>query len=201
MSLQSYDIVITPTKELGDKAVEQSQKLETYGTLFTLKYGDYYPHSSLFMLQLDSENLAPVIYAIKEIAAQTNTLKAHAVKYNQKMQYFDIEYEATLELRQLQNTVLDTCNPLRQGTRPKVIERMQDAEGLKLKNFEKYGYDAVGELYRPHITFTRFTRDQDIERLGLPTPETFNGQFTKLCMFEMGDNGTCRREIASFELQ
>ena len=201
MSLASYDIVITPSNELGNKAVKQSQKLEQFGTLYTLKYGDYYPHSSLFMVQLDSDNLDPVINALQTIALSTSILAATATNYDQKMQYFDVEYATTPQLIQLQNEVLEACNPLRQGTRPKVLERMQTAEGLKLKNFEMYGYDAVGELYRPHITFNRFTRDQDIASLVMPSPDTFNGQFTKLCLFEMGDNGTCRREIASFALQ
>lgn len=201
MSLKSYDIVITPTKDLGDKAINQSQKLEQLGTHFTLKYGEYFPHSSLFMLQLDSENLQSVLDAIQAIANKTQTLDVTATNYDQKMQYFDVEYAATPQLRQLQDETITACNPLRVGTRPKVLERMKDAEGLKLKNFEMFGYDAVGELYRPHITFTRFTRDQDIDRLDMPALDTFNGQFTKLCMFEMGDNGTCIREVASFELQ
>lgn len=81
------------------------------------------------------------------------------------------------------------------------VAKMADATGLKLENLQKYGYPAVGELFRPHITLTKFPAETEPDLTSLPDPTIFTGHFTKIGLFEMGENGTCVRPLATFELQ
>ncbi len=85
--------------------------------------------------------------------------------------------------------------------RGKDVERMKTATGLTLENYQNFGYKYVGDLFRPHITLTRFGSEQQTAVELLPDISTFNGVFDRIGLFEMGDNGTCIREIESWELR
>lgn len=195
------DIVILPNDELANKAISASQKLAPLGGLFTLEIGKYFPHASLFMLQLKEDDLENVKSLLAEIASKTSALNLKASNYEQKEAYVDVEYARNEQTASLQQQVVATLNPIRDGMREKDKARMLEATGLALENFQNYGYKYVGELFRPHITFTRFSETQPEAKSLLPELSTFNGSFTKLGLFEMGDNGTCVRKIAEFDLR
>lgn len=105
-----------------------------------------------------------------------------------------------LSAQGLQDRIVKTFNNLRADMRESDKQKMTDATGLKLENLQKYGYPSIGELFRPHITLTKFPVDIEPD-LSILTPATdFTGEFTRLGLFEMGPNGTCIRKIAEFQL-
>lgn len=194
------NIVLLPNTDIAQKAIVASRQLATLGSLFTLKDGEYFPHASLYMTQLRVADLETVKELLSAIAAQLSPLALTATRYYQAKGFIDAEYKRTATLDDLKMKVVEAINPIRDGMREKDKVRMQTATGKARENFEKYGYPNIGELFRPHITLTRFAETEPKDALELPPIETFNGQFTKLGLFEMGDNGTCVRKIAEFEL-
>lgn len=195
------NIVLLPTTDLAQKAIQSSQKLEQFGSLFTLKDGAYFPHASLYMTQLKTADLDTVKELLAHIAAQASAFDLSAVHYYQAHGYIDVEYNRTALLDQLQIDVIEAINPIRDGMREKDTVRMRTATDIVLENFQKYGYPNVGELFRPHMTLTRFSDGESKEVIDvLPPVSDFGGQFVKLGLFEMGDNGTCIRKISEFEL-
>jgi uncharacterized protein DUF1045 len=194
------DIVILPSAELAQKAIALSQQLRQHGTLFTLKDGAYFPHASLYMTQLKIADLDKVKTILADIAANTPQLDLTATRYDQAEGFIDADYARTETLDRLQMTVVEAINPIRDGMREKDKARMLATTGKARENLEKYGYRGVGGLFRPHITFTRFADGQPIDTGALPKPSEFSDKFIKLGLFEMGDNGTCVRKIAEFEL-
>lgn len=201
MSSVACDVVILPNDDLAEKAIMASRALEPLGSLFTLEIGKYYPHSSLYMSQLNKGDLTNIQKLLSAVAAKTSSLKLTASRFYQSENYIDVEYGKTERLAELQKQVIAALNPVRDGMREKDKARMLEATGLALDNFKNYGYKYVGELFRPHITFTRFSQEQaDAEKL-LPDLSDFDGTFTRIGLFEMGDNGTCVRKIAEFDLQ
>jgi len=117
------------------------------------------------------------------------------------MGYIDAGYDRIASLDDLQMTVLDAINPIRDGMREKDKPRLEIAIGKKREYFELYGYPNVRELFRPHLTLTRFLSERPIDASDLPSSEDFSGTFPKLGLFEMGDNGTCVRKIAEFDFK
>jgi len=200
MSSIPVDVVILPSDELAEKAIDVSQKLEQFNGAFTLEDGKFYAHSSLYMLELDESKIGEAKALLTDIASRHKALSLNALTYCQKLGYIDIEYEVASALADLQDEVVRTFNLIRSGMRKKDIARMQEATGLALENFQNYGYKYVGALFRPHITFTRFEETKPEAETLLPTLQSFNGSFPKIGLFEMGDNGTCVRKIAEFEL-
>lgn len=198
------DIVLLPEEPLAERAIAASRLLEPYGTLFTLKTGEYYPHASLYMCQVAVDDLPRIERVLQEIAKTLKPFELSAVRYalgkGFAVGYVDPEYAVTDELRAAQEAVIAAINPLRAGMRESDIAKMKDATGVKLENLRKYGFTSVGELFRPHMTLTRFTQDRPEAIEVLPDVTSFSGVFTRLGLFEMGSNGTCIREIAVIPL-
>ena len=195
------DIVILPCLELSNRAIALSRQLQRFGALYVLEDGKCYPHASLYMTQLRSDSLERSIQLLAEIAANSFAINLTATTYHQAEGYIDAEYKRDSDIEGLQRKVISIINPIRDGIREKDKVRMFSTTGLARENLEKYGYRGVGELFSPHLSLTRFKDGQDIATDGLPPYADLSGQFTKLGLFEMGDNGTCVRKIAEFEFQ
>lgn len=193
------DVVILPSVELSNKAIRASRSLESLGTLFTLQTGKYYPHASVYMLQIKVDNLPKAMELLSKIVSKTNKLKLTATRYYETHNYFDAEYQKIAGLTKLQKQVVEALNPIRDGMREHDKARMAEATGLALENFRNYGWNTIGELYRPHLTITRFSNEQQRPEQYLPDINQFSGEFPKLGLFETGDNGTAVRQIAEFD--
>lgn len=202
MSSIPCDVVLLPDEELEAKVIATSRHLKRNGTLFTLEEDEIYPHISIYMLQINSDNIKKVEKELKHIAARHKVLNLEATHYHQEENFFDIEYDKdkSNELANLQDAVVLELNELRDGMRQKDIERMQKATGDAKINYQEFGYKYVADLFRPHLSLTRFVKEQAEPELDLPFVDIFNGSFPKLGLFEMGDNGTCVKKIAEFEL-
>jgi hypothetical protein len=204
MNSISCDIVLLPEPKLAARAIAVSQQFGAqFDTLYTLEDGSCFPHMSLYMTQLKLDNIEQATALLAAIAKQSFALDLQSVRYYQSHGYIDAEYERPAALADLQMAVVNVINPIRDGLRESDKVRMLTNTGKLRENIEKYGYRGVGELFRPHVSFTRFADEMAIDLAGvqLPPPESFAGQFTRLGLFEMGENGECLREIAEFELE
>jgi 2'-5' RNA ligase len=196
------DVVIMPEDSVASRAIETSKSLEKEGTLFTLDKDSCQPHVSIYMLQLKVVDLGKVSEILKNIAQKTSKFSLETSKYFEVMQFIDAEYQKTAALETLQRNIINELNPLRDGMRQQDRMRMEQAEGLAKEYFEKYGTKSVFNFFRPHLTFTRFMSEQTNPQDLLPEDiSQFNGIFTHLGLFETGENGTCVRKIAAFELR
>jgi hypothetical protein len=196
----AYDIVLLPNLLLRDIAISQSQKLakDEDGAYFVLSEDTCVPHLSLYMVQLKVSDLPKVEDWMRKLAATITPLQLEACRTSQVRGYLDVEYRGSDLLNAVQMQVVNALNPIREGMPAKEIERMNAAEGLKRQNFQKYGYPNVGDLFRPHLTFTRLKNEE--ADFNLEDISKFSGVFNKLGVFEVGDHGTCTKEIRPFEL-
>jgi hypothetical protein len=194
------DIVLLPGATVAKQAYSLSAVLELNDTFFTLRDGSFFPHASLYMTQLKLSDLSHVSTLLNNIASNTSQINLVAKEYHQEAGYIDIEYLRTQLVDNLQMKVIETINPMRDDLREKDKLRLQTAVGKERENIEKYGYRSVGELFAPHLTLTRFKSVDPIETVNLPDVRSFDTVFERIGLFEMGDNGTCVRKIAEFNL-
>ena len=193
------NVILIPGDELNAKAIQASKQFEQLGTIFTLENGAFYPHISVYMLSLQIDDLVHAQALLAQVAASTPNFDLTATNFFQQRGYFDAEYQKTEQLLRLQKEVVGALNPLRQGMLKNYQARLADAKGLELENLHNYGWSAVGELFRPHLTLTRFTSEQPSPEKLLPAVADFSGRFPKLGLFEIGENGTCVRMLATFD--
>ncbi|HEX9594996.1 MAG TPA: DUF1045 domain-containing protein [Candidatus Saccharimonadales bacterium] len=198
------DIVLLPEVALANRAFSASQKLAQFGSLFVLEDGKFYPHMSLYMFQLNTDDISKVEEVLQQIANGFSAVSAEANRYflgqGHAEGYLDPEFIASDELHAIQNAVVEAVNPVRAGMREKDVVKMKEATGVKLENFKKYGYPSIGELFRPHMTLTRLDGRKPEALDVLPDISEFDGVFDGIGLFEMGDNGTCIRKVLEFPL-
>jgi len=207
--LPVYDVVLIPPKSIYLASIAISQQLEHFGTEFTLQDGVFYPHLSIYMANLTPENLEQAKAALATIAASSPAQPLQAIRYAHDLEQgmFEVTYDKSNDITHLQQQIIEALNPLCEGLRVKdpVGHILQDwlptTSGETRANLENWGYDEIGGLFRPHITFTRFKkRSREIDVTLLPPLSALNCTFTTLARFEMGENGTCVRPVAMYEL-
>jgi hypothetical protein len=201
MDSKPYDIVLLPENSIANLACEVSDSLKPHGVLFTLKEGEFYPHMSLYMVQLKASSLDDVKQQLVRLASENNVFKLNAFEYHQEWGYIDVEYSNIPNAADLQMRVVKAINPLRDGLRVKDQVRLETAEGLEFQNILDFGYRSIGELFSPHITLTRFESEEPVSTDELPKIKDFDATFTKLAIFEMGDNGTCVKKLFEVSLK
>jgi 2'-5' RNA ligase len=196
----NYNIVILPEETLASRSMEASRQITAVEpTVFELDNKNFFVHATLYMVRIKQQQLAEAKQRLAELAAQTTPLDMVASHYNQARGFISVSYERSPAINNLQQQVIRAINPLRTGMPPEQTELVKSAEGLQLQKLENYGFDRVGEAYNPHITLSRTASQQPINaEATLADMATFNGVFSELGMFELGDNGTCVREVARF---
>jgi hypothetical protein len=199
------DIALLPDEELAHTALHASRALGVQGSLFTLDNQHFYAHVSLYMFQMNASDQNACIAALQQIAGQTKVQQLAQNGYHYQSSghykgYVDIAFAKTKEASSLQAQVVAVFNNLRADMKEKDTHEMANTTGLAFKNFQKYGYPAVGELFRPHITLTKFPVEIEPDLSALPSATAFHGKFTRIGLFERGPSGTCIRKIAEFRL-
>ncbi|HSW74936.1 MAG TPA: DUF1045 domain-containing protein [Candidatus Saccharimonadales bacterium] len=199
------DIALLPDEEQSNTALQASQALGIQGGLFTLDDQHFYAHVSLYMFQMNVSDQNACITALQQIARHTGAQQLAQNGYHYQSSghykgYVDIAFAKTKETSSLQAQVVATFNNLRADMREKDTHEMTNATGLALENFQKYGYPAIGELFRPHITLTKFPVEIEPDLSILPPVTAFSGEFARIGLFERGPSGTCIRKIAEFSL-
>jgi len=200
MESKPYDVVLLPNATLNEKFIAMSESLNKLNTHFTLSDTVYFPHMSIYMLQMDDVGVAKAETLLESTSHEIKQIEATAKNFNYENEYLDVEYKRTEDLNHIQNKVIDLLNPVRNGLREKDKLRLATVLGVEKINIEKYGYRSVGETFFPHMTFTRFKTPQVNILNTLPPLAMFEGSFITLGLFEMGDNGTCIRKVKTWEL-
>ena len=192
------DIVLIPDDNIANTVISLSEKLGKNDTYFTLKEGEYYPHLSLYMAQLDMSKIDEIKDRLSSVVVNSSKVTLNPKEFHQQWGYVDVEYEREANSDILQMDVVHALNPVRDGLRQNDIDRLPEAIGLERENILTYGYRSIGEKFAPHITITRFADRKDIDLTALPDVSAFKASFSKIGIFEMGENGTCVRKIAEF---
>lgn len=198
------DIVLLPPPEIVDRAIEASQAVAKLGTHFVLDNINYFPHLSLYMLQIEESTIPQISNILEALASQTDPIALEALPdYFCRGGYTDVQYGPNQNRDVLQEKVIESLNPLRSGIAA-VSQKRANTEGKIGEYIRDYGYWGIKELARPHITFTKFLEPpvEDITHLLPSNPEKiFSGTFSRLGFFEIDTNGSCIRKIATFDLQ
>lgn len=200
MNSKAYDVVLIPNSHIEKVAIDLSRALKEKGVYFALDGKKYFPHLSLYMLQIADEQMAEAFRAVSVVVGDLKPILVNSSHYHYENDYLDVEYHKTEDMIVAQMNVINALNMVRDGLREKDKARLATSTGKELANLLTYGYRAIGEAFHPHLTFTRFTAPQEYILLDLPQKTIFDGIYDRLGIFEMGENGTCVREVKTWKL-
>ena len=195
-----YNIVLLPSTDLTRHIITASLGVSSQAdSFFTLQQGCCYPHVSLYMLRLDRSVHNQPQMILDKLGNEFAIVSMKAEKYCYARGYMDIEYSPTDMIRNVQDKVLDAFQPIRNIT-SEDDELEQEPMGVTKKQYyAAYGYPNIKELFRPHVTLTRYKSDS-FRPVHVPPIEAWHGSFDKIALCERGAHGTSIKVVHSVTL-
>ena len=200
MDSQSFNIAIIPPKVTADRAIAVSKVFQDRGGLFVLDGIANHPHITLYIAQLPLSNLKLVTDTLAAVLALQPTFSLHSIGYrNNTYAFIDVAYENS-DLVKLQAQLISNLNSLREGIPlPYPDEELSNMSDAERRNVELYGTRSVGETYHPHLTFTVLPQYQETALEGIESQD-FSFIVARVGLFRLGEYGTCRQLLHTFEL-
>lgn len=202
MDYKRYDIVIIPPPEIREQAITLSQALAPLGTFFVLDDTTRYPHISLYHVPLQAAVLPDVIETLGRVARETPSfILRQGTYYPDQGVWVGVRYVADKPILDLHATVIDATKGFRtieDDARYKA--RWAELSPKQRKNIEECGWADAYTRYSPHLTFSKLRAPRADVLAHLPQRE-FSFRVGYIGLFELGENGTCVRLIAQFQLE
>ncbi|MDR0342622.1 MAG: hypothetical protein LBI49_05785 [Nocardiopsaceae bacterium] len=153
------------------------------------------------MARFRCSELDRVRLAFQELDA---SLHQHAIQHTGYFvtadDYYEISYARTAALLAAHEVVMKSLGAFRFSPGSPVREAYFGRYSRQQRlNAREWGYDLAGELYRPHVTLTRFPRGPDRERLPVAAGDL---SFTaaRIGLFEADQLGAARNLLGAITL-
>ena len=196
------NVCIIPPEEIGNKCVGISQALKSDKTRFVLDGKSRFAHMTAYMARFADNQISNVIAATKNALKNTAPfLCEHSGYFINKGGYFEISYKKSDSLIRLHEKLIDDLkeyrinpgDPFEEGYFTPYTPDQQ-------KNAKETGYDLAYNLYRPHITLTRYKEGQAPVALPEISPKDLSFKASKICVYKADDNGAIYGKLAEFTL-
>ncbi len=152
------------------------------------------------MTEFPKKNLLKIKTVLRRVTDETHSFLLRSEKYQQHNDgYSDVHFEKDQALRLFHKKIVHALNPLRDGLmRPKDRKRLLGFTETQRYNLFHYGYRDAVRLFKPHLTFTKFSA----YNRNAPIPKTdFSFLARRVGFFQSGKHGTCKKLLAIFYLQ
>lgn len=168
--MRAYNIVILPPQEITERAIAVSRVAKKHGGVFALNTKNIFPHITLQQTMFDPKDIPRIKKILKQFAQETTPFRASVTRYRTSHDHFVHVAYRHTSFLRIQKEILRALN----------IPNQQQG-------------------YVPHITFSYFhTLPKNIVR-SLPVL-SFSFDADTIALFELGEYGTCVKEIARYTL-
>jgi len=196
------NVCVIPSQEAGARCVELSQQLKSDGTMFVLDGQSKFAHMTVFMFRVANNQIQSVIDVVaKVMAGQKSFLCQQAVPgfFMTKGRYYEVSYQKTSEFVALHESLVTALSPLRiNPSNPFEEGYFTPYTADQQQNAKETGYDLAHELFRPHVTLTRYFEGKVPEADPVLPEADLSFQLGKVCVYKADDNGAVYEKLAEF---
>ncbi len=164
--------------------------------------GDKFAHMTVFMARFADVNIDKVIQATKQSLGEIKSFNCEHVGYFiTEGEYLEVSYKKSEQLTQLHEALIAAISEFRINPGDPYEEGYFAPYTQEQRvNAQKTGYDLAGNLYRPHITLTRYGKDK-MPNISPALPEVnLSFELSKLCIYRADDNGAVYDKLAEFQI-
>jgi len=197
-----FNVALIPPAHITALVCHYSHQLKEFGGSFEVDNASHIAHLTVFMARMQDSAGATILDSVDALLRHQPPL--HLMQSGYFMtpgRYYEVSYQRSAEVLGFQHEFVKRLAPLRFSPGRPIRETYFGQYNIRQRlNAIRYGYDLVGQLFRPHITLTRFpeppTRplppppDQDLSFLG-----------DRFGVFRADHLGAARVKIAEFALR
>lgn len=195
------NVAIIPSADVSAAAVMLSEELQTSGGIFHLDGINRLAHLTLYMARFARCDLVGAQAALSAVSGGLSSIRLTQTGYFVTPGgYYEISYLRSPPLLDTHDKVTRALRALRFSPgHPPVENYFGVYSSGQQESARETGYDLAGDLYRPHITLTRFGDVPDPNVLPRAKGD-LSFTATKIGLFQADSMGAARRLIAEFDL-
>lgn len=196
------NVCVIPSDGAGRQCVELSQSLESEGTMFVLDGKSKFAHMTVFMARFSESRIPDVLRAAEESLKTVSSFTCeHTGYFMTAGRYLEASFrrsEAFMALHELLISALSGLRinpgqPFEEGYFTPYTKEQQE-------NAKETGYDLAHNLYRPHVTLTRYKEGQVPEIFPGFRPVKLSFPLGKICVYKADDNGAVYEKLGEFQI-
>lgn len=195
------NIALIPSDEISAEVQILSRELSSQGALFEVDGQSRFAHLTVYMARFDSDRVDEVRRRLLDCIPDLPAMSMrHTGYFFTEGRYYEVSYDRSAELVNLHEKVIDQIQLVRHSPGHPVIEGYFGSYREKQQvNAQETGYDLARDLYRPHITITRFETIPDPAELSRARKDL---SFTahRVGLFVADDQGAAKRLVQTFDL-
>lgn len=175
------NIAIIPSKEVSEFAIKVSKEFsEKYPTEFTLDGKKFFPHITIYPVEIATKSLKKFINKIRVVV--------------EKIDKFNVRFGRLWSVRD--NGECWVGIPVFKDKKIKLLNK-HIVNGIDLSGKAR---SLAFETYHPHLTITSFALEVVQGSVRLPKMKNETMIVDRIGIFEMGSHGTCKKVLYEFEL-
>lgn len=184
------NVCIFPNDRVSAECVGISQSFEDKDTMFVLGNG-LFPHMTAYMARFANNDIERVVAATEDVIKQTSAFRCiHTGYFMTEGRYLEASYRKSSEFMDLHELLIANLAGLRINPGLPFIEGyFAPYNAEQQQNAKDTGYDLARNLYRPHVTLTRYI-ENGVPKIfpAMPAADlSFN--LYKVCVYKADDNG------------
>ncbi|MBI2013705.1 MAG: 2'-5' RNA ligase family protein [Candidatus Colwellbacteria bacterium] len=194
------NVCVIPSDEVGAECVKISQSLRSNGTAFILDGKSKFAHMTVFMARFANSKIPNILNATEKALKNTRSfLCEHTGYFMTSGRYLEVSYRRSEQfmalheglINSLKNYRINPGQPFEEGYFTPYTKEQR-------KNAEETGYDLAYNLYRPHITLTRYKEGQVPEVFPAFPQVKLSFNLNRVCVYKADDNGAVYERLAEF---
>jgi 2'-5' RNA ligase len=196
------NICILPEEASGNECVALSQQLQSEHVRFVLDGVNKFAHMTVYMTRFPLESLHKVLEATEKALSNSESVACKHVGYFMtEGGYLEVSFRKTKEFLALQDLLITALKDFRlHPGKPFEEKYFAPYTSAQQKNAQETGYDLAGELYRPHITLTRYKEGEVPETFPAFVAANLSFQAKKICVFKADENGAVFELLKEFSI-
>lgn len=195
------NVCIIPNEYVSETCTAISQSLKSEYTMFTLGEG-LFAHMTAYMARFSDDVIDSVVDKVEKLLASASIFRCeHTGYFMTAGRYLEASYRKSDKFMELHESLINSVAGLRINPgQPYEEGYFTPYTDEQRQNAKETGYDLARNLYRPHVTLTRYSEGNAPQELPvLPTTDlSFN--LSKVCIYKADDNGAIYELVQEFQV-
>lgn len=195
------NICIIPTDSVSAACEVISRSFVSDNTMLTLG-GDKFAHMTAYMARFEDDHIDRVIQVTKEVIESIESFYCEQTGYFMtEGRYLEVLYRRSKEFVQLHKALIAGVAGLRINPgQPYEEGYFTPYNQEQRQNAIETGYDLSRNLFRPHITLTRYKVNKVPRAFPALPKANLSFSLNRICIYKADDNGAVYERIADFNI-